>query len=350
MGVVLTRTARQARARSNRVLVTGGAGFIGSHFVRQLLAADDSEVTVLDAFTYAGHRENLGDLLSCPRLRLVEGNILDGPLVERLVATHTAVVHLAAESHVDRSFFEAGNFVTTNVLGTQILLDAAMRCGIGKFVHVSTDEVYGPLLSGAATEEYPLRPTVPYAASKAASDLIAMSYFHTYEVPVCITRSSNNFGPRQHPEKIIPLFVTRLLKDEPIALHGDGGHVRNWLHVQDNCAGLELVLRRGEPGQIYNIGGGTDLTNKELTGRILAELETGWDRVRFAQDRRSNDRRYAMDWSKIADLGYWPRRSLDDALAETIDWYRDNPDRWAPEQRNPAAPIAAVNLETQAGE
>ncbi|WP_405166525.1 dTDP-glucose 4,6-dehydratase [Nocardia sp. NBC_01499] len=335
--------------RSGKVLVTGGAGFIGSHFVRQLLAADDIEVTVLDAFTYAGHRENLGELLSCPRLTVVEGNILDGPLVERLIETHTAVVHLAAESHVDRSFFEAGNFVTTNVLGTQILLDAAMRCGIAKFVHVSTDEVYGPLLSGKATEEFPLRPTVPYAASKAASDLIALSYFHTYGVPVCITRSSNNFGPGQHPEKIIPLFVTRLLKGEPVALHGDGGHVRNWLHVQDNCAGLELVLRCGEPGQIYNLGGGTDLTNQELTDRILAKLGAGWDRVRFVEDRRSNDRRYAMDWSKIADLGYRPQRSLDDTLADTIDWYRDNPDRWAPEPRNPAAPIAAVNIENTRG-
>lgn len=231
-----------------KVLVTGGAGFIGSHFVKRLLRSDDTaEVTVLDALTYAGHQANLGAAMLSPRLSLVEGNILDVRLVDDLVQAHTAIVHLAAESHVDRSFFEAGNFLSTNVLGTHILLDAAMRWGISKIVHVSTDEVYGPLEEGAASEDWPLAPTVPYAASKAASDLVARSYHRTYGVPVCITRSSNNYGPNQHPEKIIPAFITSLLKGEQVTLHGDGGHIRNWLHVEDNCAGLELVLRHGNP-------------------------------------------------------------------------------------------------------
>ncbi|MFI9411353.1 dTDP-glucose 4,6-dehydratase [Nocardia gamkensis] len=335
----------------SKVLVTGGAGFIGSHVVRRLLRRESGfEVTVLDALTYAGHRANLADVLCSPRLRFVEGNILDARLVDSLMRTHTAVIHLAAESHVDRSFYQADNFLTTNVSGTQVLLEAAMRHRIGKFVHVSTDEVYGPLASGAASEQYPLQPTVPYAASKAASDLVAMSYHRTFGVPVCITRSSNNFGPGQHPEKIIPLFITRLLEGEPVTLHGDGGHVRNWLPVEDNCQGLELVLREGVPGEVYNLGGGTDLTNHELTDRILAELGLGWDRVRNIPDRRSNDRRYAMDWSKIAALGYQPTRAFEQALADTVRWYRDNPSRWAPLPRDPSAPIAAITLDAAGGQ
>lgn len=252
------------------VLVTGGAGFIGSHFAKRLLRCEGiGQVTVLDALTYAGNNGNLGEAFLDPKLDFVEGNILDADLVDSLIKRHNHVVHFAAESHVDRSFYEAGNFLTTNVLGTRTLLDAAFRLGVDKFVHVSTDEVYGPLPTGAADEKAPLRPSVPYAASKAASDLVALSYHQTYGVPVCITRSSNNYGPCQHPEKIIPLFVTRLLKGEPVTLHGRGEHVRNWLHVEDNCAGIELVLRSGVPGEIYNIGGGTDLTNRELTGLLL---------------------------------------------------------------------------------
>ncbi|QIS20413.1 dTDP-glucose 4,6-dehydratase [Nocardia terpenica] len=334
-----------------KVLVTGGAGFIGSHFVKRMLAADaGTEVTVLDALTYAGHLDNLGEVASSPRLRVLEGNILDTALVDQLMREHAAVVHLAAESHVDRSFFHAGNFVSTNVLGTQILFDAAMRGGVRKFVHVSTDEVYGPLPTGAASEDAPLAPTVPYAASKAASDIIALSYYRTYGFPVCITRSSNNFGPAQHPEKIVPNFITSLLKDEYIALHGDGGHVRNWLYVEDNCAGIELVLRHGEPGAVYNIGGGTDLTNKQLTQHLLTHLGADWDRVHYVTDRRSNDRRYAMTWDKIAALGYRPRWSFEQALAATVRWYRDNPSRWAPQHRNPAAPLPVIGFDTAAGE
>ncbi|MFI6689059.1 dTDP-glucose 4,6-dehydratase [Streptomyces sp. NPDC050485] len=337
----------------DKVLVTGGAGFIGSHFVKRLLKADDvGQVTVLDALTYAGHVENLGEAFLSPKLAFVEGNILDIPLVDELVGRHDAVVHFAAESHVDRSFLTAGNFVTTNVLGTHTLLDAARRLGVGKFVHVSTDEVYGPLVTGSASERDPLRPTVPYAASKAASDMVALSHFHTYGVPVCVTRSSNNYGPCQHPEKIIPLFVTRLLKHEPVTLHGRGEHVRNWLHVEENCAAIELVLRAGVPGEIYNLGGGTDLTNKELTGHLLRLCGADWDAVQYVPDRQANDIRYSMTWSKLsAELGYQPRRDLQDGLAETVDWYRNNPGRWAPLLRNPAAPHAEIRIKqaTQKG-
>lgn len=336
------------------VFVTGGAGFIGSHFVKRLLRCDDvDQVTVLDALTYAGHIENLGEAFLSPKLTFVHGNILDAGLVDRLVREHTAVVHFAAESHVDRSFFAAGAFVSTNVLGTQTLADTAMRHGIGKFVHVSTDEVYGPMPQGSAIETDPLRPTVPYAASKAASDLVALSYFHTYDVPVCVTRSANNYGPYQHPEKIIPLFATRLLRGKQVTLHGHGQHMRNWLHVEDNCAGIELVLRSGTPGEIYNIGGGTDFTTKDLTGHLLRLCGSDWDSVAYVPDRRSNDIRYSMTWSKIADLGYRPKRDFEEGLAESVDWYRRNTDRWAPLMRNahatrPTVPLAPAGEDAHA--
>ncbi|WP_055589322.1 dTDP-glucose 4,6-dehydratase [Peterkaempfera griseoplana] len=333
------------------VLVTGGAGFIGSHFVKRLLQADDvAQVTVLDALTYAGSTQNLGEAFCSPKLEFVHGNVLDTQLVDDLTARHTAVVHFAAESHVDRSFTTAGTFLTTNVHGTQILADAAMRNGVQRFVHVSTDEVYGPLPQGAATEDYPLRPTVPYAASKAASDLIALSYWHTYGAPVCVTRSSNNYGPCQHPEKIIPLFVTRLLRGEPVTLHDRGQHIRNWLHVEDNCAGIELVLRRGTPGEVYNIGGGTDLSSKELAGELLQICGADWDQVTYIPDRLSNDLRYAMDWSKLAALGYNPARDFHAGLIETAHWYRANPDRWAPQLRRPVAPKPRTALLAPVGE
>ncbi|MFF2964271.1 dTDP-glucose 4,6-dehydratase [Streptomyces sp. NPDC057963] len=331
----------------DKVLVTGGAGFIGSHFVKRILQADDvAQVTVLDALTYAGHTENLGEAFLNPKLTFVHGNIVDADLVDQLVQNHTAVVHFAAESHVDRSFSTAGTFLTTNVLGTQTLANAAMRHGVQRFVHVSTDEVYGPLLEGAATEDDPLRPTVPYAASKAASDLVALSYYRTYDVPVCVTRSSNNYGPRQHPEKIVPLFVTRLLRGQPVSLHDRGQHVRNWLHVEDNCAAIELVLRGGVPGEIYNIGGGTDMTSKELTGKLLRLCDADWDSVAYIPDRLSNDLRYALDWSKIADLGYEPVRDFEAGLAETVAWYQSHPDWWTPLTRNSAATCPRVNLDT----
>ncbi|MFB9432954.1 dTDP-glucose 4,6-dehydratase [Streptoalloteichus tenebrarius] len=320
----------------NNVLVTGGAGFIGSHFVTRLLAAGEvGRVTVLDALTYAGSIHNLGEAFLAPHFRFVHGDITDHALVDAVVGEHDAVVHFAAESHVDRSFSAAGRFVSTNVAGTQILLDAAMRHGVRRFVHVSTDEVYGPVPTGVASEDDPLRPTVPYAASKAASDLMALSYHRTFGVPVCVTRSANNYGPRQHPEKIIPLFVTRLLKGHPVTLHGRGEHVRHWLHVTDHCQGIEVVLREGVPGEIYNIGGGTELTNRELTERILRACDADWGAVEFVEDRRCNDLRYAMDCTKITRLGYRPVREFADGLAETVEWYRAHPDRWAPLLRAP---------------
>ncbi|GIL32020.1 dTDP-glucose 4,6-dehydratase [Actinocatenispora comari] len=335
-----------------KVLVTGGAGFIGSHLVKRLLRqADVGAVTVLDALTYAGHIENLGEAMLRPELQFVQGNILDTSLVRELMGRHTSVVHLAAESHVDRSFFHAGAFLSTNVLGTHTLLDAARQAQIRKFVHVSTDEVYGSLPTSSARESDPLRPSVPYAASKAASDLVALSYFHTYGVPVCVTRSSNNYGPGQHPEKIIPRFVTRLLKGESVTVHGRGEHVRNWLHVDDNCRGIELVWRNGVAGEIYNIGGGTDLTNRDLTATLLELCGAGWDQVDYVSDRRANDLRYSMDWTKAArELGYRPQRPFADGLRETIDWYQRNTDRWAPLLRNPAAALPEVVLAAQAGQ
>ncbi|MFD7663545.1 dTDP-glucose 4,6-dehydratase [Streptomyces sp. NPDC059788] len=327
------------------VLVTGGAGFIGSHFVKRLIKAEDIAcVTVLDALTYAGHIENLGTVFLSDKLRFVHGNIQDGVVVNGLMASGpTAVVHFAAESHVDRSYDAAGGFLSTNVLGTQVLVDAAHRHGIEKFVHVSTDEVYGPLAQGTATERAPLRPSVPYAVSKAAGDLVALGAYQTLGLPLCVTRSSNNYGPCQYPEKIIPLFVTRLLRGMPVTLHGRGQHVRNWLHVQDNCAGIEAVLRHGRPGEIYNLGGGTDLSSRELTQHLLRLCGATWDAVTYIPDRPANDVRYAIDWTKARDqLGYRPQRRLEDGLAETAEWYRRNPDRWAPMSRNllPAVPVA----------
>lgn len=325
----------------DKVLVTGGAGFIGSHFVRRLLRYGDvSRVTVLDALTYAGNIENLSDVLDHPRLVFVEGDILDEARVADLVATHDVVAHFAAESHVGRSFTAAGTFVETNVQGTRTLLDAATRYGVQKFVHVSTDEVYGPRSSGIAREGDPLWPANPYAASKAASDLVANSYFHTHGVPVCITRSANNYGPGQHHEKIIPAFVTSLLAGGRIGIHGHGEHIRNWLHVDDNCQGIELVLRRGVPGEIYNIGGGMELTNNELTRLVLDVCGAAWSSVDHIPDRKSNDIRYAMDWTKIAhDLGYRPARSFAEGLAETVEWYRRHPNRWA---TPPVVPVRAA--------
>ncbi|MEV7936612.1 dTDP-glucose 4,6-dehydratase [Kitasatospora sp. NPDC088264] len=312
-----------------RILVTGGAGFIGSHFVNRLVQASDiTHITVLDALTYAGNRDNLRAALTSPKVTFAHGDILDRALVDHLMAEHDAVVHFAAESHVDRSLADAGGFVRTNVLGTQNLLDSARRIGIRKFVHASTDEVYGGLPSGSAMEYDQLRPTVPYSASKAGSDLIAASYFHSYGVPVCITRSSNNYGPRQYPEKLIPLFVSRLLNGEQVTIHGNGEHVRNWLHVEDNCQGVELVLRRGIPGEVYNLGGGTDLTTNELTAMLLRETGATWDRVVYVPDRAANDIRYSMDWKKMGQLGYQPQHPLAQGLAQTVDWYRRNPAWW----------------------
>ncbi len=326
---------------TTRILVTGGAGFIGSHYVRTLLGPEgdpDVTVTVLDKLTYAGNPTNLEPVRGDARFAFVHGDICDAPLVGRLVARHDQIVHFAAESHVDRSIHRAGDFVRTNVGGTQTLLDAAVRHAPTTFVHISTDEVYGSIESGSWPETHPLAPNSPYSASKAAGDLIALAHHRTHGLDVRVTRCSNNYGPRQFPEKLIPLFVTRLLDGGRVPLYGDGGNVRDWLHVDDHVRGIELVRTHGRPGEIYNIGGGTELTNRELTALLLDACGADWSRVDHVADRKGHDRRYSVDCRKITEqLGYRPRTDFAAGLAGTVAWYRDNRRWWDPS----AAPAAA---------
>lgn len=319
-----------------RILVTGAAGFIGSNFVRRMLegsypAFADASVTVLDKLTYAGNIENLAPVADSPRYRFVEGDICDAGLLSEVVPGHEAVVHFAAESHVDRSITGAADFVLTNVLGTQQLLQASLNAGVERFVHVSTDEVYGSIESGSWPEDWPLQPNSPYSASKAGSDLIARSYHRTFGMDVRITRCSNNYGPYQFPEKVIPLFVTNLMDGLPVPLYGEGQNVRDWLHVDDHCNGIQLVLDAGRSGEVYNIGGGTELTNKELTYLILDAMGAGEEMVKRVEDRKGHDLRYSVDISKIAaELGYAPAVPFEQGLAETITWYQTNEDWWRP--------------------
>jgi dTDP-glucose 4,6-dehydratase len=321
---------------TTRILVTGGAGFIGSHFVRTLLSGGypglaGSRVTVLDKLTYAGNPANLDPVRDQPGFAFVQGDITDAGLVDRLLTDHDAVVHFAAESHVDRSITGAADFVVTNVVGTQTLLDAALRHGVGPFVHVSTDEVYGSIPEGSWPETDPLAPNSPYSASKASSDLIALAYHRTHGLDVRVTRCSNNYGPHQFPEKVIPLFITNLLDNRSVPLYGDGLNIRDWLHVDDHCQGIALVLEKGRTGEVYNIGGGTEITNKELTDRLLTACGASWDSVEYVEDRKGHDRRYSVDWRKInAELGYRPRHDFEAGLADTVAWYRDNRAWWEP--------------------
>lgn len=319
-----------------RYLVTGGAGFIGSHYVRSVLTGAwgleaPTDVTVLDKLTYAGNLANLDPVREDPRLRFVHGDILDRPLVDSLIADADVVVHFAAESHVDRSIAGATDFVMTNVVGTQTLLDSALAHGVERFVHVSTDEVYGSIESGSWDEERPLLPNSPYSASKAGSDLLARAYHRTHGLPVSITRCSNNYGPYQYPEKVIPLFVTNLIDGQTVPLYGEGRNMRDWLHVDDHCRGIHLVATKGRVGEIYNIGGGTELTNKELTEKLLEATGHDWSMVRNVTDRLGHDLRYSVDITKISgELGYEPAHSFTDGLAETVQWYADNRAWWEP--------------------
>jgi len=319
-----------------KILVTGGAGFIGSHYVRTVLSGryagfSDVAVVVLDKLTYAGNLANLDAVRDNPRFAFVEGDILDVRLVDELVAQADAVVHFAAESHVDRSILGAADFVMTNVVGTQTLLDAARRHSLGKFVHVSTDEVYGSIESGSWAEEHPLEPNSPYSASKAGSDLIARAYARTHGLDVSVTRCSNNYGPYQFPEKVIPLFVTNLLDGRNVPLYGDGLNVRDWLHVDDHCRAVHLVLEKGRAGEVYNIGGGTEMSNRRLTEHLLEACGADWSRVDYVEDRKGHDRRYSVDWTKISEeLGYEPAIPFSAGLADTVTWYRDNRAWWEP--------------------
>jgi dTDP-glucose 4,6-dehydratase len=305
----------------SRILVTGGAGFIGSHFVRSL---HEGFVTVLDKLTYAGNRANLDGV----RHEFVRGDICDAGLLAEVVPGHDLVVNFAAESHVDRSIAGAGEFVRTNTLGTQTLLQACLEAGVPKVVQVSTDEVYGSIDVGSWDESAPLRPRSPYAASKAGGDLIARAYAITYGLDVSITRCGNNYGPRQYPEKLIPLFVTNLLRGRKVPLYGDGGNVRDWIHVEDHCAGIRLVAEKGEPGEVYHIAGTAELTNKELTARLLEACGRDWELVEHVADRKGHDRRYSLDGSKLRALGYRPRMPFEWGLKDTVRWYAEHRDWW----------------------
>ncbi|MFF4685977.1 dTDP-glucose 4,6-dehydratase [Streptomyces sp. NPDC001307] len=315
-----------------RILVTGGAGFIGSEFVRRNMNSDPTaRITVLDQLTYSGVVDNLAPVAGHPGYTFLHGDICDPDVVDQVMAGQDAVVHFAAESHVDRSIDGAGPFVRTNVMGTQVLLDAAHRHGVGRFVHVSTDEVYGSISEGSWTEGWPLAPNSPYSASKAGSDLLALAYHRTHGLDVVITRCSNNYGPYQFPEKVIPLFITNLIDGKTVPLYGDGRNIRDWVHVSDHCRGIDLVLHEGRAGAVYNIGGGTELSNHKLTGLLLDAVGAGWDRVEYVADRKGHDLRYSLDDSKIREeLGYAPQVAFNEGLAATVAWYREHRAWWEP--------------------
>jgi dTDP-glucose 4,6-dehydratase len=314
------------------VLVTGGAGFIGSNFVRHALAAHpDWHVTTLDKLTYAGRRENLHDVMDNPRHTFVHGDICAAPVAGPLVERANIVVHFAAETHVDRSIMAAGDFIRTDVEGTFVLLEAARRApALRRFVQISTDEVYGSVPAGTSTERDELRPRNPYSASKAGADRLAYSYFATYDVPVIVTRASNNYGPYQFPEKVLPLFITNLVDNRPVPLYGDGGNIRDWLHVADHCRAIDHLIDVAVNGEVYNIGGGNEITNLDLTHRVLALMEKPTSLIQRVTDRPGHDRRYALDTTKLRSTGWTPQILFEQGLAETVAWYRANEWWWRP--------------------
>ena len=312
-----------------KILVTGGAGFIGSNFIRHILAKyPDYRVTNLDKLTYCGNLENLKDIAKNKNYRFVKGDIVDPKVVNTLVKGADIVLNFAAETHVDRSIKDPSGFVRTNIFGTYTLLEAAKAHGTKLFIQISTDEVYGSISKGAFTETSPIAPNSPYSAAKAGGDLLARSYFITHGLPVIITRSSNNFGPYQYPEKVIPLFVTNLLEGKKIPLYADGSNVRDWLFVIDNCEAIDAVMHKGKVGEVYNIGGGNEITNMELTKALLSLLDKGEECIEFVKDRPGHDKRYALDISKVKTLGWKPRHDFKDALELTVNWYSRNKMWW----------------------
>jgi dTDP-glucose 4,6-dehydratase len=312
-----------------KILVTGGAGFIGSNFVKYMLAQHlEDRVVVLDKLTYAGNLDNLKEVWDDPRFAFVKGDICDQKVVEETVEGCGAVINFAAETHVDRSIGDPGAFVRTDVYGTLMLLEAARNFGVERYLQISTDEVYGSISQGSSKESDPLKPSSPYASSKAGADLLVLSYYVTHRFPVLITRSSNNFGPNQYPEKLIPLFVTNALEDKPLPLYGDGLNVRDWLFVQDNCKAIDLVLQRGEAGEIYNVGGDNERTNREITDLILRILDKPRSLIKKVKDRPGHDRRYSVSSEKIRSLGWAPQSRFEDDLERTVIWYVENPEWW----------------------
>jgi dTDP-glucose 4,6-dehydratase len=323
-----------------KVLVTGGAGFIGSNFIRYALPAHpDWEIINFDKLTYAGNLENLRDIADDPRYSFVQGDICDPKAVDKVVgrlgpSTSSGrggsgmIVNFAAETHVDRSIVAAGSFVQTDVYGTYILLEAVKKYNVARYLHISTDEVYGSRATGSFTEESNLEPNSPYAASKAGGDLIVRAYYQTHKLPVLITRSSNNYGPYQYPEKVMPLFITNALQGAKLPLYGDGRNIRDWLYVIDNCAAIDLVLHQGELGEIYNIGGGNERENIAVTRLILKELGLGEELINYVKDRPGHDRRYSIDCTKVKKLGWQPRTKFEDGLKQTVAWYQANRDWW----------------------
>ena len=317
-----------------KILVTGGAGFIGSNFVRMALTSkfsnfDVESLIVLDLLTYAGDEENLAPIVTDKRFKFVKGDIRDLELTKRLMSQSDQVVHFAAESHVDRSIEGGSDFVSTNVMGTQVLLDAARNSNIKRFVHVSTDEVYGSISEGSWPEDHPLLPNSPYSASKAGSDLLVRAYNRTHKLDTVITRCSNNYGQYQFPEKVMPLFITNIIEGKKVPLYGNGLNVRDWLHVDDHCRGIALALTKGKSGEVYNIGGGTELTNVELTHKILNAMGVGEEFIQPVEDRKGHDLRYSVDISKInSQLGYSPQVNFEEGLLQTIEWYKNNEAWW----------------------
>ncbi|WP_214041228.1 dTDP-glucose 4,6-dehydratase [Methanoculleus sp.] len=319
-----------------RILVTGGLGFIGSNFIRQMLVEHpDDSIVNLDKVTYAGNPDNLKDIAGDPRYTFVRGDICDPEVVGSVFREHPidAVVHFAAESHVDRSIHDSSVFVRTNVLGTHVLLEEALSHGIKRFIHVSTDEVYGSIRSGSFRETDNLNPSSPYSASKAASDLLARSYHITHDLPVIVTRCTNNFGPYQYPEKLIPLFATNLLEGKKVPVYGTGKNVRDWIHVADHCRAVDFVLRHGEPGEVYNIGGDNEKSNLEITEEILKALGKDESMIEYVPDRPGHDWRYSLDSSKLRAMGWKPEFDFETALRATVQWYTENEWWWRPLKR-----------------